>query len=145
MSTHAAHHHVLPKAVYWRIFWALMVLLVLTVLASFVDLGRANNIAVALIIAIVKAALVILYFMHVKFASRLTWVFAGAAFLWLLILLGMTSVDYISRSWSDTQTLHGWDRPELTQPVAYAEQLAKAAGQHEQPAEKADAAPAHGN
>src|SRR5687768_3372844 len=71
-------------ATYTIVFAALMVLLVVTVVAAFIDLGEANMI-VAMIIATVKAALVVLYFMHVKFASRLTKVFVVASCLWLVI------------------------------------------------------------
>jgi cytochrome c oxidase subunit 4 len=91
-------HHIIPKRTYYMIFAALFVLLILTVLASLIDIGPFN-IALAMAIAITKATLIILYFMHVRFSSRLTWVFASAAFLWLVFLLGLTMTDYISRPW----------------------------------------------
>jgi hypothetical protein len=50
-------------------------------------------------IAVVKAVLVILYFMHVKDGTRLTWVFSGAAFVWLAIMFGLTLNDYVTRDW----------------------------------------------
>jgi caa(3)-type oxidase subunit IV len=63
--------HVSPKSVYYSIFGALMVLTVITVAAAFVNLGSLNF-PVALAIAIIKATLVVLFFMHVKYSSRLT-------------------------------------------------------------------------
>src|SRR5688572_17982568 len=71
-----------PMSTYNLIFILLMVGLVVTVIAAFINLGPLNM-PVAMLIATVKAALVVLYFMHVKFASRLTKVFVAASFLWL--------------------------------------------------------------
>src|SRR5688572_13225820 len=86
---HSATRHV-SLTTYLVIFAALMALLVLTVVAAFViDLGNANVI-VALLIAVIKAALVVLFFMHVLYASRLTKIFVSAAFLWLAILFTFT-------------------------------------------------------
>jgi cytochrome c oxidase subunit 4 len=93
---HSATHHV-SLATYFVVFAALMILLVVTVVAAFViNLGRVN-IIVALFIAIVKAVLVVLFFMHVKYASRLTKIFVSAAFLWLVILFALTFADYLTR------------------------------------------------
>ena len=91
-------HHVIPVRTYLIIFAALFVLLFLTVGAYFINVGPFN-IMIAMTIAIIKALLIILYFMHVRFSNRLTWVFAGAAFFWLGILLGLTLTDYLSRAW----------------------------------------------
>lgn len=91
--------HVLPKRTYWTIFAALMVLLGLTVLVAEINIGRTANVVIALTIAVVKATLVILYFMHVKFSSRLVWVFAGIGFFWFILLVGFTLSDYASRDW----------------------------------------------
>jgi cytochrome c oxidase subunit 4 len=88
----------MPKKVYFGVFAALMVLLGLTVWVAHVPLG-AFNIYVAMSIAIVKAVLVVLYFMHVRYSSRLIWVVAGAGFVWLLLLFGFTMADYATRSW----------------------------------------------
>ena len=85
---------------YWVIFFWLMGLLVLTVIAGRIDLDRflgGLNAAVALTIATVKAVLVVLFFMHVKKSSKLTWVFSCAAFIWLVLLLGLTFNDYLTR------------------------------------------------
>jgi cytochrome c oxidase subunit 4 len=93
---HSATQHV-SLTTYFVIFAALILLLVLTVVAAFaVNLGGAN-ILVALSIAIVKAVLVVLYFMHVKYASRLTKIFVSAAFLWLALLFALTFGDYLTR------------------------------------------------
>jgi cytochrome c oxidase subunit IV len=83
---------------YYVVFAALIALLIATVAVTLVDLG-ALNIYVAMTIAVIKALLVILYFMHVKGGSRLTWVFAGMGFIWLIILFALTLADYYSRPW----------------------------------------------
>ena len=88
--------HVAPKSLYYWIFLALMVGTVLTVLVAKYDLGPLNNI-VMLTIACAKALLVILFFMHVRWSTRLTWVVAGSGFVWLIILFGITMSDYMSR------------------------------------------------
>ena len=90
--------HVAPKSLYYLIFLALMVGTGLTVLVAKFDLGPLNNI-VMLSVACTKALLVILFFMHVRWSSRLTWVIAGSGFFWLLILFSITMADYMSRGW----------------------------------------------
>jgi cytochrome c oxidase subunit 4 len=83
---------------YYAVFAALMIGTALTVAAAFVDLGAMNNV-VMLGIAITKATLVVLYFMHVRWSTRLTWVVAASGFFWLLILFGLTMQDYLTRGW----------------------------------------------
>jgi cytochrome c oxidase subunit IV len=90
--------HVTPVGVYLAIFGGLMVLTIITVAVAWIDLGFLN-IAVALGVAVVKATFVVLYFMHLKYSSRLTWVVAAAGFFWLLILFGLTMADYGTRGW----------------------------------------------
>ena len=90
--------HVAPKSLYYLIFLALMIGTALTVLVAKFDLGPLNNI-VMLTVACAKAMLVILYFMHLRWGSRLTWVVAGSGFFWLLILFSITMADYMSRGW----------------------------------------------
>lgn len=90
--------HIAPKSMYYGVFGALMVLTAITVGVAYVDLGFLNT-AVALGIAVTKATLVVLFFMHVKWASRLTWVVVGASLFWLLILFIITMTDYLSRDW----------------------------------------------
>ena len=88
--------HVSPKSVYYTIFGALMVLTAITVAVAFVNLGPLNF-PVAIGIAITKATLVVLFFMHVKYSTQLTKMFVGMAFFFLLILFGLTMTDYLSR------------------------------------------------
>jgi cytochrome c oxidase subunit 4 len=90
--------HVAPKTLYYAVFAALIVGTGLTVAAAFVDLGAMNNV-IMLTIACVKAALVVLFFMHVRWGTRLTWVVVASGFFWLLIMFGLTMTDYISRGW----------------------------------------------
>jgi cytochrome c oxidase subunit 4 len=90
--------HVAPKGLYYLVFLALMIGTVLTVVVAAFDLGPFNNI-VMLTVACTKALLVILFFMHVRWSSRLTWVVAGSGFFWLLILFSITMADYMSRGW----------------------------------------------
>jgi cytochrome c oxidase subunit 4 len=90
--------HVLPLRIYFGIFVALLVLTGITVQVAFMDLGPLN-IAVALAIAVLKACLVILYFMHVRYSTRLTWLVVAGGFIWLVILLVVTMSDYVSRGW----------------------------------------------
>ena len=90
--------HVAPKSMYYAVFAALLVGTGLTVAVAFVDLGALNNVLM-LGIAMTKALLVILFFMHVRWSSRLTWVVAASGFFWLLILFGITMSDYLTRGW----------------------------------------------
>jgi cytochrome c oxidase subunit 4 len=94
---HFGHAHIAPASMYFAVFAALIVGTVLTVVAAKVDMGALNNV-VMLLIACTKATLVILYFMHVRWSSRLTWVVAMAGFFWLLLLFTILG-DYISRGW----------------------------------------------
>jgi cytochrome c oxidase subunit 4 len=90
--------HILPKRVYYTIFAILMFCTYLTVQIAFFDLGTLNVVA-ALTIAVFKALLVILFFMHVKYSSRLTWAVVIGSVFWLGILLALTLSDYLTRSW----------------------------------------------
>jgi cytochrome c oxidase subunit 4 len=87
-----------PVRVYILVYIALLLLMVLTVVVAEFHLG-SMGILVAFTIAAIKAVLVLLYFMHLRYSSRLTWLFAGAGFAWLLILFGLMMTDYISRGW----------------------------------------------
>jgi cytochrome c oxidase subunit 4 len=100
--------HVVSKNFYYFIFSALMALTFLTVAIARIDLherllGIPLNDVVALTIAVAKALLVVLYFMHVRYSSRLTWVFVGAGFFWLGIMIALTLSDYMSRGWLSEQ------------------------------------------
>ena len=90
------HGHISPISVYLAIFGALMVGTALTVFAAFIDLG-VFNFTVALTIAVVKATLVILFFMHVKYSSHMTKLTVLVGVFFLIILLALTMVDYASR------------------------------------------------
>ena len=90
--------HILPTRVYFTVFGILMVCTLATVLIALVDLGRLNVVA-ALAIAVFKAALVVLFFMHVKYSSRLTWAVVMGSIFWLGILLLLTMGDYLTRPW----------------------------------------------
>jgi cytochrome c oxidase subunit 4 len=80
------------------IFGALMVCTILTVIAAFINLGNLNF-PVALTIAVFKATLVVLFFMHIKYGSSLTKLIVGTAFFFLGIMLTLTLSDYLSRGW----------------------------------------------
>ena len=91
--------HIVHPRVYITIFLALMLGTGLTVLAAFRDFPGPLNAVVALTIAVVKATLVILYFMHVRYSSRLIWLIISAALFWLAIMFALTISDYWTRSW----------------------------------------------
>jgi cytochrome c oxidase subunit IV len=90
--------HIVSVRTNWNVFIALMVLLVATVVFAYLPMGRLH-LATAMVIATVKAVLIILYFMHVRFSNRLTWVFSASAFVWLSILIVLSLSDYLSRGW----------------------------------------------
>jgi cytochrome c oxidase subunit IV len=99
MNNHEEHTgHVVPIVVYAAVFITLLVLTGLTVLAARYDLGEWSTI-VAVGIAIVKATLVVLYFMHLRYSGRVTWVVVITGFFWLGIFLVLTLSDYFSRTW----------------------------------------------
>ncbi|MBL8858407.1 MAG: cytochrome C oxidase subunit IV family protein [Planctomycetes bacterium] len=98
MSTHTHTPHVLPLRVYWGVFTVLVFGTLITVWSATKDLG-ALNMPIALAIAVTKAAFVILYFMHVKYSTKLTWLFVMAGFLWFIIMVVITMADYTSRTW----------------------------------------------
>jgi cytochrome c oxidase subunit 4 len=91
-------HHVVPLGVYFSVFAALMVLTVITVVVTGFDFGPFN-LVVALAVAITKASLVVLYFMHARYSPRLTGVVIAAAIAFFIILAFLTFTDYISRGW----------------------------------------------
>jgi cytochrome c oxidase subunit IV len=91
--------HIVPVRIYLTIFAALLVGTGLTVFAAFVDFPWQFNTIVALTIAVVKATLVVLYFMHVRYGSRLVWLIVGAALFWMAIMFSLTFSDYFTRNW----------------------------------------------
>jgi len=98
--------HVVRPVTYYAIFATLLVLTTVTAGVAFIDLGFLNTF-VALTIAVIKATLVILYFMHLRYSSKLTWVFVGAGFFWFLILIAFLLADVWTRGWLPPVT--GWD------------------------------------
>ena len=111
MSTHTNNenevidtHHIIEPYVYYRVFAILIVLFIATVAVAFFDLSHLlnwppANIVVALIIAVAKATVIVLYFMHIKYSSRLTQIFAMSAMVWLALLFVFTFADYFTRGW----------------------------------------------
>lgn len=97
-DVHDSLNHIVSPRIYIGVFAMLLVLTALTVFASLFELGVWNPI-VALFIAVVKATTVVLFFMHVKYSSKLTKLTVGAGLFTFLALLGMTLSDYFSRAW----------------------------------------------
>ena len=92
--------HIVSRKIYFAVFGALMVMTGVTYAVALVDFGNeAINTIVALAVAVTKAVLVILFFMHVRYSSRLTWVVVVGGFFWLGIMIVLTLSDYMSRRW----------------------------------------------
>ncbi|MBI4478231.1 MAG: cytochrome C oxidase subunit IV family protein [Acidobacteria bacterium] len=90
--------HVVPRSIYFLIFAILIVFTAITTTVAYLDLGVFGPV-VALTIAVVKATLVILFFMHVRYSTRLTKLVVVGGFFWLGILLALTLSDYLTRGW----------------------------------------------
>jgi cytochrome c oxidase subunit 4 len=90
--------HIVPRRTYYLIFVTLLALTYVTVQVSAFDLGPLNTVA-ALGIAGFKALLVALFFMHLKYSTRVTLLAVAAGIYWLGILLALTLSDYVTRSW----------------------------------------------
>ena len=90
--------HIVPRTTYFAVFAALLVGTAVTVFAATINFGKMNDV-VAMTIAVTKMSLVLLFFMHVRYSSRLIWVIVASMFFWLLILLLLTLTDYSSRDW----------------------------------------------
>jgi cytochrome c oxidase subunit 4 len=108
-SHHANHgeHHVVPIALYLKVFAALMFLLFLTVGAAFIpasilEIWGPLNVMIAMTIAIIKAVLIFWFFMHLKWGNKVIWLFAGSGFMWLVIMFMLTYADYLTRTWGQT-------------------------------------------
>ena len=95
---HSETGHHSHRSLYYKIFGALMVLLLLTVGAAMIPLGEMNLI-VALGIAVVKAGLIVMFFMHFRDSDTLTWLFGGLTLCWFVVLILLTYNDYQSRDW----------------------------------------------
>lgn len=103
--------HIVPVRVYVTIFLALMVGTALTVFAAFQDFPGALNVVIAMTIAVAKATLVVLYFMHVRYSARLIWVIMASALFWLAILFAFTFSDYRTRQWMSPRQLTATPQP----------------------------------
>jgi len=98
--------HIVPVRVYITIFLVLLVGTALTVMAAFHDFSYRFgnhelqlNTVIALTIAVTKATFVVLYFMHVRYSSRLVWVIVASALFWMGIMFALTFSDYWTRGW----------------------------------------------
>jgi len=107
MSEHSGHTgHVVPVSIYVSVFLALMVGTALTTGVAYINLGRWNTV-VALAIAVTKMLLVVLFFMHVKYATGLTRVVIICGFFWLGIMITLSCADELTRAWEINAV--GWD------------------------------------
>jgi cytochrome c oxidase subunit 4 len=102
-----SQEHIVPPRVYVSVLLVLMALLLVTVCFAFIDidsftqahhLGSGWNTAIALAVAITKAGLILLFFMHVKYGTKLTSIFAAAGFVWLGIAIVLINSDYFTRN-----------------------------------------------
>ena len=134
-SSREAHHHIVPIPVYLTIFATLLAGTGITVWAAYQDFG-ALNLPIALAIAAFKASLVVLYFMHVKYASKLTQLASVLGFVWLALMIGMTSSDTFTRDWVGSGP--GWAMQPIDAGAAHHDAGAGAAQ-----GEEAEAPPAH--
>ena len=135
-----AHDHVVSPWLYVTVLLGLMLLLALTLTAAFFDFDRRFGISyasmtIAVLIAIIKAVLIILFFMHVKYASRVTWAFASAAFLWLGIMMTLSLSDYFTRNYPAGTP--------MSSPEAPSPQEIRPAPRHDAVVPGASAAPLH--
>ena len=90
--------HIVPRTTYFVVFGALLFFTALTVIAANFNFGPMNDV-VAMTIAVTKMMLVLLFFMHVRYSSRLIWVIVASMLFWLLILLLLSLTVYTSRVW----------------------------------------------
>jgi cytochrome c oxidase subunit 4 len=91
--------HIVPRTTYFAVFGALIVLTAVTVVVANFNFPWILNDVIAMTVAVTKMMLVLLFFMHVRYSSRLIWVIVASMFFWLLILLLLTLTDYTSRDW----------------------------------------------
>src|ERR1700752_862343 len=90
--------HIVSPRIYVMVGTALLVMTGITVWASYLELGVFNPI-VALFIAVVKATIVVLFFMHVKYSSKLTKLTVFSGLFTFLVLIFLTLADYMTRAW----------------------------------------------
>jgi cytochrome c oxidase subunit IV len=90
--------YIVPTRTYYGIFAVLIACTLLTWRVAYFDLGPLNTV-VALAIAVFKATLVVLFFMHVKYSTRLTWAVVLGGLFWFGIMITLTMGDYLTRAW----------------------------------------------
>ena len=95
---------IVSKRTYLLVWGSLLILLAITVAVSYIRLGWFNPAAVVGI-AIVKAVIIILFFMHVRYSSRVIWIFVCAGFFWLVIMFVLTMGDYLTRAYMPAPTI----------------------------------------
>ena len=83
---------------YLTVYVILLALLILTVGMAFIDIGRYPNNLIAMGIGCVKAVLIVLFFMHIKYERWITWFFAAAGVVWLCIMITLSMADYLTRN-----------------------------------------------
>ena len=98
MSSEEHRQHIIPVGIYVGIWASLMFLTALTTGVSFIELGDWN-IVLALVIATIKGTLVVLFFMHLYYSTKLTKVTMIAALFFLFLLLALSMTDYLTRPW----------------------------------------------
>jgi cytochrome c oxidase subunit IV len=106
--------HIVPQKTYFTIFALLIGLTAVTTWVASVHIEQPWNTVVALAIAVFKATLVILFFMHVKYTTNLTKIAVVTGFFWLAILLTFTLSDILTRSWIPEST--GWTTTTVESP-----------------------------
>lgn len=104
----SATHHIVPVRVYLAIILILMALTIVTVWAAFMDFGFLNTV-IAVAIAVVKALLVVMFFMHLKYSARILWLYAGAGAVFFIIMIAFLLSDYRSRDWLTRP--QAWETP----------------------------------
>jgi len=90
--------HISSLKSYLSVFFALMALTILTVFVAFFDLGPFNIVG-AVTIASIKAYVVLLYFMHVKYSNKIIWLTAASGFIWFVLMIALTLADFATRGW----------------------------------------------
>ena len=96
---HETHDHQETEKTYLKVFIALLVLLVMTLVVSWIPVGPTVGLALAMAVAATKAALILLFFMHVRESTPLIQVFSIAGFFWLAMLIIIAMADYFTRDW----------------------------------------------
>jgi cytochrome c oxidase subunit 4 len=132
MSEHK-EHHITPISTLVGVFLALVVLMTLTVVSSKLDLTPIGNNAANLGIAVIKATLVVSFFMGLKYSSKLAKLFGLAGFVWL-VLMTIIFGDYMTRKW---EPVHGWYAKDSGNDPAPTEQMRTVADPKAEPTPEA--------